>query len=254
MSSIVQRSEYDEYSGHSSDHGGHEAYDAYDAPRPVRHGAPAPGFWRAPFSRLYFGEIGFALSGLPVAIAGFVFAVVLFSLGIGTLVTVIGLPVLAALLVGARGFGALQRARARSLLALDVEAPEPVRPARKGFWAGTTARLTDLTGWKAVLYQVLMFPWAILTFVLSLTFLVTGWVVAAYPLYHWVFARWTPWPGYQVFDFTKDGVHHQYFVESPAQIAALSAIGFVMVFLTPKLVRAMSNVDRLAIRGLLGRR
>ena len=243
MTSTVQRSEYSQYGGR----------DEYDDRRTVRRDAPRPGFWRAPFSRSYFGEIGFALSGLPVAIAGFVFAVVLFCLGLGTLVTALGLPLLAALLGGARGFGALQRARARSMLALDVEAPEPVRPARKGFWAGTAARLTDLAGWKAVLHQVLMFPWAILSFVLSLTFLVTGWVVAAYPLYHWVFARWTPWPGYQVFDFTKDGVHHQYFVESPAQIAALSAIGFVMVFLTPPLVRAMSNVDRLAIRGLLGR-
>ncbi len=247
-SSTVQRGEYDSY-----DHD-------YEAPRPARPaGGPlggsgrAPGFWRAPFSAAFRREVGFSLSGLPIAVAGFVFAVTLFCVGVGTLVTALGLPVLAALLGGARGFGALQRVRARSMLALDVPAPAPVRPARPGFWAGVTARLADAAGWKAVLYQVLMFPWAIVSFALSLTFLVTGWVVAAYPLYHWVFARYTPWPGYQVFDFTKDGRHHQYFVESPLQIVALSAIGFVLVLLTPVLVRGLTTVDRLAIRGLLGR-
>ncbi|GGV32459.1 hypothetical protein GCM10010495_56500 [Kitasatospora herbaricolor] len=229
-------------------------YDGYRAHRPARGGGdrPAPGFWRAPFSRSYLGEVGFTLAGLPIAVAGFAVAVTLFSLGLGTLVTVVGLPVLVALLGSARGFGALERARARGLLALDVADPAPVRPARPGFWAGVTGRLGDAAGWKAVLYLVLMFPWAIVSFTLSLTFLVTGWVVAAYPLYHWVFARWTPWPGYQLFDFTKDGRHYQYFVESPAQIAGMSAVGLVLVFLTPLLVRAVTNVNRLAIRGLLG--
>ncbi|MFC9325978.1 sensor domain-containing protein [Kitasatospora sp. NPDC057015] len=229
-------------------------YDTHEAPRPVRAGHPerGPGFWRAPFSGAHVRELGFTLGGLPLAVAGFVYVVTLFALGAGTLVTVIGLPVLAALLGGARGFGAAERARARRLLALDVRGPAPVVPARPGFWAGATARLADPAGWKAVLYQVLMFPWAIVTFVLSLTFQVTGWVVAAYPLYHWVFARWTPWPGYQVFDFTKDGERHRYFVESPVQIAAMSAIGFALVLLTPQLVRALTHVNRLAIRGLLG--
>ncbi|WP_371480129.1 sensor domain-containing protein [Kitasatospora sp. NBC_00315] len=225
-----------------------------DAPRRSRTaGEPSPGFWRAPFSAAFHREVGFSLSGLPVAVVGFVLTVTLFCLGLGTLVTVLGLPVLAALLSGVRGLGALERGRARTLLALDVTAPAPVRPARPGFWAGTTARLADAAGWRAALYQVLMFPWAILSFALTLTFLVTGWVVAAYPLYHWVFARYTSWPGYQVFDFTKDGRHHQYFVQSPAQIAALSAIGFVFVLLTPVLVRGLTNVNRLAIRALLGR-
>ncbi len=140
------------------------------------------------------------------------------------------------------------------MLATEVTAPAPVRAVRPGFWGGVSARLADAAGWKAVLYQVLMFPWSVLTFVLSVTFLITGWVVALYPAYHWVFARYTSWPGYRLFDFTKDGVRYQYFITSPLQIAGVSAIGLLLVFLTPALVRGLTNVHRLAVRGLLGTR
>ncbi|GAA0678924.1 hypothetical protein GCM10010193_35550 [Kitasatospora atroaurantiaca] len=213
-----------------------------------------PSFRRAPFAAATYRELGFLLSGLPIAVAGFSFVVILFSAGLGLVVTMLGLPVLALLLSGARGFGALERNRARTLLATDVTAPAPVRPTREGFWGGVTARLADAAGWRAALYQVLMFPWTVLSFSVSLTFVITGWVVALYPLYHWVFARYTSWPGYRVFDFTKDGKHYEYYVTSPLQIATVSAIGLALVFLTPLLNRALANVHRLAVRGLLGAR
>lgn len=205
-----------------------------------------PGFWRAPFAGATYREIGHTLTSLPVAIAGFVFAVTMFALGVSTLVVWIGLPVLAAALGGARGLGAAERGRARALLGLDVAAP--AAPA-----AGLRGRLADAAGWKALLFHTVMFPWRVLSFVLSVTFLVTGWVVALFPTYSWVFHRYLDWPGYRLYDFTTDaGVHHAYYVESPAQIAAVSAIGFVLVFLTPQLVRGLTNLDRVAIRSLLG--
>ncbi|WP_441250878.1 sensor domain-containing protein [Kitasatospora sp. McL0602] len=223
------------------------------APQPYRR-HDAPSFWRAPFAAATYREIGFTVTGLPIAVFGFVLTVTLFSVGVGLVVTALGLPLLALLLSWARGLGALERQRARTLLDSETVAPAPVRPSRPGFWGGVTARLADVAGWRAVLYQVVMFPWAILSFVVAVVFLVTGWVVALYPLYQWVFARYTPWPGYQLYDFTVDGVRHQYFLSSPLQIAATSAVGLVLVFLTPLLVRGLTNVNRLAVRGLLGAR
>ena len=59
------------------------------------------------------------------------------SLGAGLLVTFLGIPVLAAALAGCRGFGALERARARGLLGLDVADPEPLRTQRpRAAWRG----------------------------------------------------------------------------------------------------------------------
>ncbi|MFI6447373.1 sensor domain-containing protein [Kitasatospora sp. NPDC050543] len=245
MSSSAQQSEYGSY---DDDH--------YDARRPAAtlHRPGRPGLWRAPFAAETFGEIRFALTGLPVATAGFVFAVTLFSFGLSTVVTVIGLPVLAVLLSGARAFAALERARARTMLGLDVPGPAPVRSARPGFWGGVVDRLSDAAGWKAVLYQVITFPWAVLSFVVTLDFLLLGWAIAAYPLYHWAYARFTPWAGLNLFDYTDSaGGHHEYVITSPLQIAGVSAFGFLLVFLTPLLVRGLNGVNRCAIRGLLSR-
>ncbi|WP_306324100.1 MULTISPECIES: sensor domain-containing protein [unclassified Streptomyces] len=226
----------------------------------LRHPAPThmagprstwPGFWRAPFARATYREFRYTVTSLPLAIAGFVFAVAMFSVGVSTLVVWVGLPVLVAMLAGARGLAAVERRRADALLGVRVEAP--VRPEKPA--AGMVRRLADAAGWKALLFHFLMFPWRVATFCFSVTFLVTGWVVALFPTYSWVFHRYLDWPGYRLYDFTTDaGVHHAYYVESPAQIAGVSAIGFLLVFLTPVLVHALTNVDRGAVRALLGRR
>ncbi|MFJ8474067.1 sensor domain-containing protein [Kitasatospora sp. NPDC094011] len=212
-----------------------------------------PGFWRAPFSGYYYREVGYVLSGLPLAIVGFAVSVTLFSLGLGTVVTVLGLPVLAGLTSAARGMGRAERARVRGMLALDVPGPAPVRQVREGGWGAITARLADGAGWKAVLYQVVMFPWAIFSFTMTLVFLLLGWAMALYPLYHWVFPRYTSWRGYQLFDFTDSHhVRHAYYIEGAGQIAACSAVGVLLVFLTAWMVRGLTNVDRVAVRSLLG--
>ncbi|MFH8608447.1 sensor domain-containing protein [Streptomyces sp. NPDC018029] len=222
------------------------------APAGAYVSAKRPGFWRAPFSAVTFREIGYVMTSLPVAIAGFVFAVTMICLGAGLLVTVLGLPVIAAALAAARGLGAAERRRARTGLGLDVAGPGPVdAPRDAGRRAGVRARLGDAAGWRALLFQVLMFPWRVASFVLSVTFLVTGWVVALFPTYSWVFHRYVGWPGYRLYDFTSGGERHAYYITSPAQIAAVSLIGAVLVLLTPKLVRALTSVDRAAVRSLL---
>ncbi|MFJ1708687.1 sensor domain-containing protein [Kitasatospora sp. NPDC088346] len=217
--------------------------------------APSPAFWRAPFSASTYREVGFVLTGLPTALLGFVLVVALLPLGLGLVVTALGLPVLALMLTAARGLGALDRERVRTLLGTPVTAPAPVRPARSGFWGGITARLADPDGWRAALYHVLMLPWAITSFVTTVVFLVTGWVLALYPAYHWVFHRYLDWPGYRVVEFTNGkGEYYAYYVTSPLQIAGVSLVGIALVLLTPKIVRGLTGVHRLAVRGLLGAR
>ncbi|MGW2254413.1 sensor domain-containing protein [Kitasatospora sp. NPDC001660] len=223
-------------------------------PARVRRTEEPPPFWRAPFSAYHYREVGYVLTGLPVALVGFAVAVVLFSFGAGTFVTVLGLPVLAGLTVVARGFGRLERSRARGMLALDVPGPAPVRRVRPGTWGAITARLADTAGWRGVLYQVVMFPWAVFSFVMTLVFLLLGWTMALYPLYHWVYSTFTPWPGLRLYDYTDGkGVEHVYYIEGAGQVAGLSVVGLVIVFLTAQLVRGLTNVNRAAVQGLCGR-
>ncbi|WP_035798902.1 sensor domain-containing protein [Kitasatospora mediocidica] len=206
-----------------------------------------------PFSPRTFRLYGYALGGLPVALVGFVWTVTLFALGVGTMVTALGLPVLALLLAGARGFGAVERGRARRLLGDDIAGPGPVVQRRPGRWGAVTARLADPAGWKAAAYLVLMFPWQLLTFVLTVTLTVTGWVLALYPCYAWVFPRYVGWSGARLFDTVgRNGVHHVYELGSPWQIGAAALVGIGLLLLTPHLVRALTAVPRAATRTLLG--
>ncbi|QDQ12405.1 histidine kinase [Streptomyces spectabilis] len=226
----------------------------YAAPATASEPARRPGFWRAPVSAGTFREFGYTLTNLPFAIAGFVFAVTLFSLGAGLAVTLLGIPVYAAMLAGARGLGAVERRRARTRLGLAVEDPAAARTPREGgAWARAWARLADAAGWKALLFQVVMFPWRVASFCVAVTLWVTGWAVALFPAYSWVFERYLDWPGYRVYDFTSGGEHHAYYIESPWQVAGVSGLGILLVLLTPLVIRALNGVDRAAVRSLLGR-
>ncbi|MFJ6696877.1 sensor domain-containing protein [Streptomyces sp. NPDC091272] len=228
--------------------------DEVEAARESASGAPGTGFLRGPFAGATYREIGYTITSLPVAVGGFAFAVAMFAAGAGLAVTLLGLPVFAAMLAGARGLGAAERVRARHGLGLRVTGPGPLgAPKRGGFWGSMAHRLSDTAAWQALLFQVVMLPWRLFSFVVSVTFLAVGWVVALLPAYNWVFPRYVDgWAGYRVYDFTSGGVHHTYDITSPLQLAAVSLLGLVIVFLTPKLVRALTNVDRAAVRGLLG--
>ncbi|MEU2554777.1 sensor domain-containing protein [Streptomyces sp. NPDC013313] len=123
-------------------------------------------------------EISHLLLNLPMAVFGFtyVFTAVLVS-GVLTL-TVIGLPLLAVCLLGARQLGKLERFRSRALLGVWVDEPSPLPIARGG---GVLQRLwlalKDPVGWRTLLYDLIRLPWGILTFCTVLVSLFVLWPV-----------------------------------------------------------------------------
>ncbi|KJK55722.1 sensor histidine kinase [Saccharothrix sp. ST-888] len=122
-------------------------------------------------------QVQHLLLNLPIGVAGFAFTVVALAAGLGLSVTVIGLPLLAAGLLGCRSLGALARRRARAGLDLDVPAPGPVVVSRPGLAGWVIAVVTDWLNWRSALYSVLLLPWGILSFTLTLVLLVVGWPV-----------------------------------------------------------------------------
>ncbi|WP_328562124.1 sensor histidine kinase [Streptomyces coelicoflavus] len=133
---------------------------------------------RFAYDRHTWKEIAHLLANFPAALLGFIYVVTMLSVGIGLTVTVIGLPLLAAGLLGARQLGKLERARARALLGVRVDEPSPL-PWRgeRGFVAQLWMSLKDPVGWRTVLYDVIRFPWGVLTFVVTLTSLFVLWPV-----------------------------------------------------------------------------
>jgi signal transduction histidine kinase len=132
---------------------------------------------RLALDRQTWKEIAHLLANLPVSIFGFVYVVTLVSTGSGLAVTVIGLPLLAAGLLGARQLGKLERARARLLLGVRIDEPSPLPVRRTGFFAWLWSSLKDPVGWRTVLYDFVRLPWGVVTFTVTLTSLFVLWPV-----------------------------------------------------------------------------
>ncbi|MFF6993877.1 sensor histidine kinase [Streptomyces sp. NPDC008313] len=211
-----------------------------------RHRLPAA--LRAPFEGRSLREFGYLLLNLPLGVLMFVFAVTMFSLGVGLLVTFLGVPVLAAGLAGCRGFGALERARARALLGLDVDAPEPLRVKSRGAMAWMGAVLKSGTSWRSLLYAVVQFPWAVFSFAMAVAFWAYGWAMLTYPLWFWVFPMYGGQDGLQLFGDETHGVY----LDNPFEITVTALTGLLFTLAAPWIVRGLTMVDRVLVQGLLG--
>ena len=133
---------------------------------------------RLAYDRHTWKEIAHLLANLPVALLGFTYVVTVFSTGFGLTVTVIGFPLLAAGLVGARQLGRLERARARALLGVRIEEPSRLRMrGGGGFFQRLWMQLNDPVGWRTALYEFIRLPWGVLTFGVTLASLFVLWPV-----------------------------------------------------------------------------
>ncbi|TXL90544.1 sensor histidine kinase [Streptomyces sp. IB2014 016-6] len=214
--------------------------------QPQRHTLP-PAL-RAPFTGRTWKEFVYLLLNLPMGILFFVYTITTISVSAGLLVTFLGIPLLAAALIGCRALGAVERTRARALLGLDVASPLPVRGEKSGLMSWVGAVLKSGVSWRHLLYGILHFPWALFSFVVSVTFTVTGWSLFLYPLWQWVFPEHTNQDGIALF---SDGTN-DFYLDTPFEIAATSVVGLVLVLASPWLIRGMTGVDRLMVAGLLG--
>ncbi|WP_329301177.1 sensor domain-containing protein [Streptomyces sp. NBC_00659] len=231
--------------GHGYGHRGGSGFDETGGAG-RRHRLPAP--LRAPFEARSLREFGYVLLGLPLGILMFTFAVTMVSLGAGLLVTFLGVPVLAAALAGCRGLGSLERARARGLLGVEVAEPEPLRTKKQGAMAWMGAVLKSGTSWRHLLYAVVQFPWSVFSFVVAVNFWVYGWALLTYPLWFWVFPMYGGQDGLQLYG---DNTHSVY-LDNPFEIAVTALVGLLFTMATPWIVRALTSVDGLMVRGLLG--
>ncbi|WP_329255784.1 sensor domain-containing protein [Streptomyces sp. NBC_01478] len=237
--------EYGHGQGYGQGYGSQGAFDLDERPRRPHR---LPAALRAPLEARSWREFGYVLLSLPISILLFTYAVTMVALGAGLLITFLGVPVLAGALAGCRGFGALERARARKLLDLDVAAPEPLRMKKNGPMAWMGAVLKSGASWRQLLYAVLHFPWAVFSFVVALNFWAYGWALLTYPLWFWLFPMYGGGGGLQLYG---DG-HHQIYLDNPFEITVTALVGLLFTLATPWIVRALTMVDRVMVHGLLG--
>ncbi|MEU3711538.1 sensor domain-containing protein [Streptomyces catenulae] len=207
---------------------------------------------RAPFSGRTWRAFLYLLGNLPVAVALFAYATTMVSLSVGLLVTVAGIPVFAATLAGARGLGAMERARARVLLGTAVASPPPVRPSGAGVVRWTGALLRNGASWRQLLFCLLRFPWAVAAFSVVLTYWLLAWSLLTYPLWQWTFPRYLGQPGIQLWEPGAVPGDLSGYLDTPAEIAVTALVGLLLVLALPWVTYALTAPDRALIRVLLG--
>ncbi|GGP91994.1 sensor histidine kinase [Streptomyces roseolilacinus] len=208
-----------------------------------------PAWLGAPLAARTWREFCHLLLGLPLSLCYFALSVTALAVGAGLVVTFVGIPVLALGLAMCRGFGVVERARARAFLGSRVGDPEPARAEPgTGLTGAVWAVLKSGASWRHLLYAVLHMPWAVVAFSLAVTVWSTAWALFTYPLWRWSLPLHAGTDGIQVYG---DGTR-AYVLDSGAELAVTSGVGLVLVLLGAWLVRGLAAVDRALVRGLLG--
>ena len=127
--------------------------------------APTAPPERVGFLRQLGIDTGYTLLGFPLATASFIVIVTGLSAGLGTLVIVLGLPILAGTLLAARLFADIERLRIPAVLHRP-----PSRPAYRtsepgdGAWKRIVTPLRQTQFWLDLAHGILHFPIAVATF------------------------------------------------------------------------------------------
>ncbi|GIH92843.1 sensor histidine kinase [Planobispora siamensis] len=129
----------------------------------------------------------YMIISFPLAVIAFCLMVAGFSAGVGTLIVWIGVPILGATLMLARGFADLERRMLPEVLGRPVARPR-YRPAPQGagFFRRMINPMTSGQSWLDMLYGIVNFPVAIVTFCLTVTWWAGTLFGLGYPIYGWV--------------------------------------------------------------------
>ena len=130
---------------------------------------------RVGWLRSLVGDSGYLLSGFPLAVASFSIIVTGLSLGVSLLIIVVGLPVLTLTVLIARLFADIERFRIPGVLRRPRTRPNyRTSQAGQGIWKRITTPLTQTQSWLDVTFTLLIFPIAVATFCV----VISWWAVA----------------------------------------------------------------------------
>jgi signal transduction histidine kinase len=201
------------------------------------------GVVRALFELRTWKETAHLLLDLPLGIAWFTATVTMLSLSFGLMVTFVGFPLLMVTIAMGRWFGVVERRRAQLLLGATF--PGFRKLDLSGTWGERVKRvLKDGPGWKGLLYGILMLPWGIFTFVVTVVLWSVGLSGLTFPLYGWAL----PVGGNDDGDFAaisfgpNSAELHGW--EKGGVIAAVGLVGLVVVLVTPWVIRGLASVHR----------
>ena len=203
-----------------------------------------PRFFTEPFRLRTWKETGYAVAALPLGVAWFSIFLTLGTTSISLIVFVVGLPLLALTMWLVRVAARIQREVANVLLDARIEA-RPTVPAPEGQsrWRRLLAPVLDPADWRALAYLLFFaFPIGLGLFIAA----VVLWSVALFcvtaPVWYYIV------PADNRGDFLWDGNT----IDSSLEWVAVVGGGLILLFITPWIVRALTRLDAVLMRALLG--
>ncbi|KAB1938784.1 sensor histidine kinase [Micromonospora sp. ALFpr18c] len=140
--------------------------------------------------RQLFVDSSYVLLGLPLAVASFVVLVVGLVVGVGLVVTVIGLPILSGTLYAARGLADIERLRLPAVLRQPRIRPHyRLAEAGANAWRRIFVPMRDAQSWLDLAHGVLRLIVAGLTFVVALSWWAAAVAGSLYWAYDWALPR-----------------------------------------------------------------
>ena len=137
-------------------------------------------------------DSAYVLFGFPIAVTTYVLVFTLFTVGVSTIVTVAGLPVLVGAVYAARAFADLERLRVPAVVRRPAPRPAYRRsPPGSGFWRRLFTPLRDGQSWLDLVHAI--FSWILYT--ISFCFVVTWWAGALGGVTSIIWLRFVPSPG-----------------------------------------------------------
>jgi signal transduction histidine kinase len=239
-------------SGRSPAQADNETVDArtQDITRPAgsRAGIAARSLLTAPLRRRTYAELAYLVVSAPLGVAGFCLLTVLLPLGASLAIIIVGLPLIAATVRGARRLAVLHRRLACALLGERAGEPRPPRQ-ESGLPGWVRSGLGDSAGWRAVAYLVLRAPVALAgMYVVVALWIYYGLLNLLAPLL-WIYHS----PGQASAQIVLRAPTNapMLAVHTLPGTLVLAAIGVAALLTAPWAVRGVVVIDRFLIRRLL---
>ena len=205
----------------------------------VAPSTPHPG--ERGWFRQFGVDTGYTLLGFPVAVAAFVLVVTGLAFGAGLLIVWVGVAVLPATLVAARGFATVERSWLRRVVRRPLPSPVYLR-AEGPTLRRLTTPLRDPQAWLDALHAIVRLPVAIVSFVVTLTFWYLALGGLTYFTWDWALPHEQNEDLLELMRMESD---------AGARIVLYTAIGVVAAVLLPFVVRGAALLQASLGRAML---
>lgn len=148
----------------------------------------------------FFPNLIYLLLGLPLGVLYFVILVTGFTLGTGLIITLVGIPILVAMIFVTYILGDLDRTLTSKLLGVKIGKPE-ARPSNSESASSIlVAQLKSLQFWKELVYLLLKMPLGVISFTIAIVFVTVSLALILTPfIYTYVpDAQIMLWNGFEI--------------------------------------------------------